>query len=68
MRAVRPGMGGKPLCWSSAESLAWSSVVCTPGGAGGRYNYFVATVAERSLERENVSWKLHGQPCRRQAS
>lgn len=21
---------------------------------GGRYNYFVATVAERSLERENV--------------
>ena len=33
-----------------------------PGGDG-RYNYFVGTVAEKSLERRNISWKLQCQPC-----
>lgn len=48
MRAVRHGMGGKPLCWSSVELLAWSSVVVSLVVLGGRYNYFIATVAGRS--------------------
>lgn len=39
-------------------SLAWSWVVILLGDGGGRYNYFVATVAEMSLGRGNVSWEL----------
>lgn len=40
-------------------SLAWSWVVILLGDGGrGRYNYFVATVAEMSSGRGNVSRKL----------
>lgn len=47
------------VLWFSVDSLAWSTVVILLVDGGGRYNYFVATVAGRSWVRENVSWNFN---------